>query len=61
VMHTLEDLKDCIVHSVDEVDLLELLDINSEDLVERFEDKIEERFEKLCEELFDDEEEDEAT
>lgn len=36
---------------VDEVTLLELLDINSEDLVERFEDYIEEQQEKLLREI----------
>ena len=34
----------------DEVTLLELLNINAEDLVERFGDKIEDQFDKLSEE-----------
>ena len=36
---------------VDEITLLELLDINSDDLVERFEDYIEEQHEKLIREI----------
>lgn len=32
---------------VDEVSLLEVLEINSEDLVDSFQEKIEERFDKL--------------
>ncbi len=36
---------------VDEVSLLEVLDIHSDDLVDRFEDKIEEMYDELAEEL----------
>jgi hypothetical protein len=32
---------------IDEITLLEVLDISSEDIVDRFEDKIEERFEQF--------------
>lgn len=46
-MTTLEELKERLANQVDEVDLLELLGINSFDLVERFDDKILERFAKL--------------
>lgn len=38
---------------VPEVDLLELLEISSEDIVERFQDLIEERYEQLEKELQD--------
>lgn len=43
---TLNDIKDRL-KQIDEVDLLELLDINSEDIVERFTDLIEDNFDKL--------------
>ena len=36
---------------IDEISLLEILDISSEELVERFQDKIDERFEELSEEF----------
>lgn len=40
-----------ILVKVDEITLLELLDITSEELVERFPDKIEERHEYIQKEL----------
>lgn len=40
---------------VDEVSLLEILDISSEDIVAKFVDKIEERMSELMEELEDEE------
>ena len=42
--------------TIDEVSLLEILDINSEDLVDRFQDKIEERFDQLVEDLEEEQE-----
>lgn len=48
---TIEELKEYISHNVDEVNLLELLNLTSEDLVEAFHDKIEERFDKLIYDL----------
>jgi hypothetical protein len=50
-MLTLAELKGLLASQVDEVDLLELLNITSEDLVERFEDLIEARFEFLSQEF----------
>lgn len=38
---------------LDEITVLEILDIHSEELVDRFEDKIEERYDYLLEELED--------
>jgi hypothetical protein len=59
---TFHDLKNLLIRE-DEVTVLELLEISSEDLVERFADLIEERYELLeeafSEELVGDEEEDE--
>ena len=46
---TLSDLVDHL-KMVEEVILLEVLDVSSEDLVDRFQDIIEEKFEVLCEE-----------
>lgn len=55
-MNTLRDLSRRL-KKYDEETVIELLDINSEDLVDRFEDKIEERFEEI--EAFLDDETDE--
>lgn len=44
---------------VDEVSLLEVLDISSEEIVDRFEDRIEDRLSELAEEM-EDEDEDQA-
>ena len=49
-MLTLTDLTDRMKH-LDEVTLLEVLDIKSDELTDRFIDKIENRFDYLCEEL----------
>lgn len=51
-MLTLVDVKERLAH-YDEVTLLEVLDISSEDLLDRFEDFIEEQYEELAEELDD--------
>jgi hypothetical protein len=47
---TFEELKEKL-HRVDEVTLLELLEIHSEDIVERFEDYIEDKQEQLLKEI----------
>jgi hypothetical protein len=49
-MITEKELKERL-QQLDEITLLELLEINSEELVNRFGDKIEDRFEELSEEL----------
>ena len=36
---------------LDEITLLEILDVTSEELVERFQDRIEDRYEELSEEF----------
>ena len=48
---TLQELKDRISHECDEVTILELLEIDGEMIVERFEDVIETRYEQLVEEF----------
>lgn len=53
---TFAELCDRLTH-VDEVSLLELLDISSEDIVERFEDRIEEKRDYFEEDLEDESEE----
>lgn len=47
---TLTDLQEKL-KGIDEISLMEILDISSEDIVMRFIDKIEENFENLCEDL----------
>tara|TARA_E500000178_G_C16889925_1_gene693061 strand:+ start:284 stop:436 length:153 start_codon:yes stop_codon:yes gene_type:complete len=49
-MITEKELKERL-QQLDEITLLEILEINSEELVNRFGDKIEDRFEELSEEL----------
>lgn len=51
-MLTFKDLKNRL-KSLDEITLLEVLEISSEDLVDRFEDFIEDRFDKLHSDLDD--------
>lgn len=51
-MLTILDVRDRLLH-IDEISLLEVLDISSEDIVERFMDKIEDNYEDLAEELAD--------
>ena len=52
-MLTIYDVKDRLSH-LDEITLLEVLDITSVDIVERFMDNVEENYEELAEELADD-------
>lgn len=52
---TFKEIKERLMQ-LDEVLLLEVLNINSEDIVERFEDKIEDDIDRLAEELEDEEE-----
>ena len=54
-MLTLHDLCQKL-KNIDEISLLEVLEISSEDLVERFEDKIEAKFDELSEEFNNDQE-----
>lgn len=49
-MLTLNDVLDRL-KKIDEVSLLEVLDIDSNDIVDRFTDRVEERFDELQEEL----------
>jgi hypothetical protein len=57
----MKTLADVINHlkRIDEISLLEVLDISSEDLVDRFVDKIEEKYDSLREDF--EQEEDEQT
>lgn len=47
---TFQELKEELC-KMEETELLELLDIESEELVEKFQDKIEDNFDKLIEEV----------
>lgn len=51
-MLTLVDVCDRL-ERVDEISILEILEINSTDLVEAFKDKIEDNYDELAEELAD--------
>lgn len=48
---TLNEIKERLLNRFDPEDLLELLDLSSEELLDRFEDKIINRFEMLEEEV----------
>ena len=50
-MLTIEELKDRISSSLDEVTILEVLDIKAQDLVEAFHDKIVDRYDTLVQEF----------
>jgi hypothetical protein len=58
-MLTLEELKSRLADNYDEITILEVLHISSEDLVERFEDRVEKYFDRLADEFEDDHEADE--
>lgn len=49
-MITLVDLSERL-KQIDEISLLEILEITSEELVDRFTDKIEDQFDKLADDL----------
>jgi len=53
---TFEEIKERLKR-IDEVSLLEVLEISSEDLVDRFDDKIEDRIDGLAQEFEDEEDE----
>lgn len=48
---TLFDVKERMARGLSELDILEVLEITTEDLVERFEDRILDKVEELVEEL----------
>lgn len=56
-MKTLVDVIDWLKR-IDEISLLEVLEISSEDLVDRFVDRIEDKYEELREDCEEDPEED---
>lgn len=49
-MLTQQEIKE-ILSQYDEVSLLEILDVSSEELLDRFEDRIDEQYDELLEEL----------
>jgi hypothetical protein len=53
---TINELKDRLIQEYDADTLLEILDIDAEEIMEAFHDKIEARFDVLLEELDIDEE-----
>lgn len=50
-MQTLEELKEYLIKQVPEVDLIDLLNLTSEDIVETYHDRIEEMYDSLIEAL----------
>jgi hypothetical protein len=46
-MLTLQELKEKVIEQIDEVDLLEILNLNTEDIVNAFEDLVEDNMEKI--------------
>lgn len=50
-MLTIPELKEKLIQQFDEVTLLDLLEISSEDLVNAFVEKIEDKYDALCIEL----------
>lgn len=52
---TLEELKEKLASRLDEITILELLEINSYDLVERFSDLVEDNYDKLIDEIGEEE------
>ena len=55
---TLEEIKERLLDTYDADDFLEALEITSEELLDRFEDKLINRLDKFEEELTDEEEDD---
>ena len=51
--HTLEEMKDLIRHTMDELYFLDTLGLTIDDLVEAFEDEISENYDKLMEVIRD--------
>ena len=50
-MITLEELKEKIIEQIDEVDIIDLLGLTTEDIVNAFEHKVEELEDKIIREL----------
>lgn len=58
---TLEEIKERLLKTYDQDDFLEALEINSEELLDRFEDKLINRLESFEEELANEEENQDET
>lgn len=53
---TIQELKEKLSAYYDEVSLLELLNIHSDELLDRFEDRVEQHYDRLIEEFEEEEE-----
>jgi ribosome assembly protein YihI (activator of Der GTPase) len=58
---TFEEIKSKLVETLDEVSILEILNIEAQELVDRFEDRIEERMNILLSELGEEDDDGEET
>lgn len=47
-MITLEELKTYLIENLDEVEILEILQLNSKDLVENYSEIVEDKFDYIC-------------
>jgi len=50
-LYTLQEMKEKLVEQVDEITLIDWLEVNSEDIVNAFEDKVVANYDKLLGEL----------
>lgn len=50
-MLTIEELKEKIIDQIDEVDIIDLLGLTTEDIVNAFEDRVEDKQSKIIKEL----------
>ena len=55
-MKTFQDYKEELIEQ-DQVELIDILDISSSDLVDRFDDRVEDKFDELYDETDDEKEE----
>ena len=48
-MRTFLEVKEYLIENIDEITLLEMLNIDSKDIVEMFSDRVEEKYNKILE------------
>jgi hypothetical protein len=50
-MLTIKELKEKIIEQIDEVDIIDLLGLTTQDIVNAFQDKIEDKYDEIIEQL----------